>query len=133
MLNVFPQLLDFNFFAPTLLRLSAACFFLYLAYVHVQRRVEIGNTKFLIIGAAGVWVAWVLVIIEAAVSLGLLFGYYTQIAALLGVLIMIKHLVWAKKYPRVFPFCRTECVLLLIICLSLLLTGAGAFAFDLPL
>ncbi|HEY5383078.1 MAG TPA: hypothetical protein VIJ88_00800 [Candidatus Paceibacterota bacterium] len=133
MLNPLPQLLTFSFFAPTLLRITVACVFFYIAYIHTQRRKEIGATRFILVGAMGVWASWVLVVLEAGVALGLFLGYYTQIAALLGLLLCIKSFVWAKKYPRVFFLCRIEYILLFVICLSLLLTGAGAFAFDLPL
>jgi uncharacterized membrane protein YphA (DoxX/SURF4 family) len=133
MLNPFPQLLSFSFFAPTLLRVTAAGIFFYLAYMHAKRREEIGKTHFIIVGAMGVWAAWVLTILETAVGAGLFLGFWTQIAALLGLLLCLKGFVWAKKYPRVFFLCRTEYLLLFVICVSLLVTGAGAFAMDLPL
>jgi uncharacterized membrane protein YphA (DoxX/SURF4 family) len=133
MLNPFPQLLSLSFFAPTLLRITVACVFFYIAYVHAQRREEIGKTHFVIVGAMGTWVAWVMAVLEAAVGVGLFFGYWTQIAALVGLLLCLKGFVWTKKYPRVFFLCRIEYILLFVICLSLLITGAGAFAFDLPL
>ena len=132
MLNLFPNLLTYGFFAPTLLRLVAAGVFVYLTYVHLQRREEIGTTRFMLIGA-GAWTVWVLVFVEAIIAIGLFLGYYTQVAALLGLLMALKHFVWAKRYPRVFFLNRIDYVLLAVVCLSLLLTGAGALAMDLPL
>jgi uncharacterized membrane protein YphA (DoxX/SURF4 family) len=79
------------------------------------------------------WIIWLAVIVEAAVAAGLFFGYYTQIAALVGALTALKQIVWRGKYPSFFWLTRSAAFLLLIICLSLLLTGAGAFAFDIPL
>ncbi len=132
MINTFPQLLVFGFFAPTVLRLVAAGVLLYAAHYHFTHREHIARTRFPIVGA-GAWIVWVALTAEALVGLGLLFGYYTQIAALVGVIIALKQLVWGGRYPSFFFFPRSTSILLLIIMLSLLLTGAGAVALDLPL
>ncbi len=132
MLNTFPDLLSLGFFAPTLLRIAVALAFLFGAYMQYQRVDELSNIRFPIVGAGG-WIIWLSIVAHAAIGLMLLFGYYTQIAAILGALGSIKGLVYAKKYPRVFALCRIDYFFVLVICLSLLLSGAGAFAFDLPL
>ncbi len=132
MLNTFPQLLVFGFFAPTLLRLVAAGIFLYTAHYHFKHREQITHTRFPIVGARA-WVAWVALLVEALVGLGLLVGYYTQIAALVGAIIALKQLVWHSRYPGFFFFSRSTSLLLLVVMLSLLLTGAGAWAMDVPL
>jgi uncharacterized membrane protein YphA (DoxX/SURF4 family) len=132
MLNPFPDLLVFGFFAPTLLRFAVAAVLAYLAYTHFKNRQALGVLQFPVVGKAQ-RVVWLAIAVEAAVALGLFFGYYTQIFALLGALVMLKRVVWGKKYPTFFVLARGTALLLLVICLSLLLTGAGAFAFDLPL
>lgn len=132
MLNPFPSLLIFSFFAPTLLRIAIALVLLSVAYAHYKRRTEIATTKFPL-GISGMWIAWVMIIATALTAVALCIGYGVQWAALVGVAISLKGAVWAKRYPRVFPLCRLEYVLILIVCFSLLLTGAGALAFDLPL
>jgi uncharacterized membrane protein YphA (DoxX/SURF4 family) len=132
MLTPFPSLLIFSFTAPTLLRIAAALVFAYLAYRHYQNRAHIAHISFPIVGR-GEWVAWFAIIIEAGVALGLFFGYYTQYAALLGAIGALKQIIWRGKYPGFFWLTRSAAFLLLVICLSLLLTGAGAFAYDLPL
>ena len=53
--------------------------------------------------------------------------------ALLGALIALKSSVWGHRYPRYFVLSRVTSLLLLVVCISLLLSGAGALAFDLPL
>ena len=60
-------------------------------------------------------------------------GYYTQIAALLGAIGAFKAFLFTKRYPEIIPFSRSTYILLIAILLSLLLTGAGAIAFDLRL
>lgn len=132
LLNPFPQLLTYSFFAPTLLRVAVACVLAYLAYRHYQQRDEIGKTNFPIVGR-GMWVAWAAVIVEAGVALALFFGYHTQINAIVVALIALKHVVWGDKYPKFLMLDRTAALLLLVIAISLLMTGAGAQAFDLPL
>lgn len=132
MLNPFPELLVYSFFAPTIIRVAAALAFFYLATLHYKRREEIGRTHFVVVGAHG-WVVWVMIVFEAAVGLALLLGYYVQIAALLGALAALKSLIWKRRYPQAFPLSNVASFLLLVICLSLLLSGAGALAYDLPL
>lgn len=132
MLNPFPDLLIYSFFAPTLLRVLIGAVFLWSAYVQYQRRHELARVRFPVVGS-GSWIISFSVLVHAAIGAGLILGYYTQIAALLGALGALKGLVWAKKYPRVFPLCRIDYFFILAVCLSLLISGAGAFAFDLPL
>ena len=132
MLNPFPDLLVLGFFAPTIVRVAAAALFLYAGYIHWQKREAISNTAFPIVGKSPV-VAWVSVVFHLGVGAMLLFGYYTQIAALLGLVGSLKGLVLAKAYAGVFFYSRATYILLAAICFSLLLSGAGAFAFDLPL
>lgn len=131
-LTPFPQLLDFGIFAPTLLRVAVALVFVYLAYTHFRNREALGDIHFPLVGKAD-WVVWLAVLAEAAVALALFFGYYTQIAALVGLLAMLKHLIWQKKYPQFFVLARGTTLLMFVVLFSLLLTGAGAFAFDLRL
>jgi uncharacterized membrane protein YphA (DoxX/SURF4 family) len=130
-LNNFPALLTYRLYAPTLLRVAAGIIFAYLAYRHYQNREAIGRTSFPIVGR-GTWIAWVAIIIEAAVGGGLFFGYYTQVAALVGAIGALKQWIWRGKFPTLFWLTRSASFLLLMICLSLLLTGAGLVAFDIP-
>jgi hypothetical protein len=132
MLNPFPDLLNFSFFAPTLLRIGVALVFLYGAYVQHARLGELSQLR-LPLGLRGAWIIWLSIIAHGVIGVMLLVGYYTQVAALLAMLGGIKGVVYAKKYPRLFPLCRLEYAFVILISLALLLTGAGAFAYDLPL
>lgn len=132
MLNPFPELLFLGFFAPTLLRVAAAVLFFYYAYTHFHNKEALSRTRFPVFGA-GAWIIWFSIVVEVAVAAGLLFGYGTQLAALLGALIGLKGMVWAGKFPTYFVLSRGASFLLLVICLSLMVTGAGALAMDLPL
>jgi len=132
MLTPFPDLLMFGFFAPTILRFAAALIFAYLAYTHFHHKDAIARIKMPLLGG-GMWVAWAAITIEIIVAAALFFGYYTQYAALIGMLGAVKHFVWRNTYPTYFVLPRTTSFLLIVILASLLLTGAGALAFDLPL
>ena len=132
MLNTFPNLLVFGFFAPTLLRVAVACLFFYAAYSAYKHRDAAARLRFPIIGEAP-WAGGFTTLIYAVFGFMLFFGYYTQIAALFAGLTSIKGMLFCKRYPPLFPYPRSTYVLLLAICLSLLVSGAGAFAYDLPL
>lgn len=132
MLNSFPHLLVLGFFAPTLLRAAIACLFFYASYTAYKHRDAAAHLRFPLIGEAS-WAGGFTVLMYAVIGLMLLFGAYTQIAALLAGLTSIKGLLFCKRFGPLFPYPRSTYVLILVICLSLLVTGAGAMAFDLPL
>lgn len=132
MLNTFPQLLTYGFFAPTLLRAAAALVFLYMAYIVYQHRAQAAQTPLPIVGVQS-WAPGFTIAVYTAIGLMLLAGYYTQIGAILGAIAAFKELFWGKRLQMLFPLSRSTSFLLLVVCLSLLVTGAGALAFDLPL
>jgi uncharacterized membrane protein SirB2 len=120
-------------FVPLLLRLTAALSFFYIAYTQAKRRKEISELKIKIIGHVDQTMVLISALIIAATGLALFFGWYTQIAAIVGIIIALKHAVFAKKYPSAIPLCRGEYVYLIVILLTLLISGAGALAMDVPL
>ncbi|MBI2004637.1 hypothetical protein HYS79_00565 [Patescibacteria group bacterium] len=132
MLSDFPQLLAYGFFAPTLLRAAAAFVFFYLAYYHFKHKEQIAHTRFPVVGE-GVWIAWFAVAVEFSLAAALLLGWHTQVASAFGVVVAFKQLFWHGKYPGFFVFSRSTSFLLLAVCASLLVSGAGALAQDLPL
>lgn len=134
MLNPFPHLFVFSFFAPTLLRLAVACVFAYMAVRFFKTRVAFSKTALPIIGVPGVIPTYVLVVAYAIIAAMFFFGWYTQIAAIAGCIAMLKHAWFADGQHLTYsPRSRSTYVLAAIICLSLLVTGAGAYAMDLPL
>ena len=129
MLNPFSDLLALGFLAPTILRVAVGCLFLYAGYYHWTHRSTIGNISFPLIGR-GEWIASASALAHVAVGAMFVFGYYVQIAALLGALSALKGLIMVKKFEIVFPYSRSTYVLIIAISFSLLLSGAGLFAFD---
>lgn len=114
MLSLFPQLLFLSPFAAFLIRLALAVFFAYSAW----KRFPNENTLLKIFGG-----------VDAIIALALLIGFYTQLAALVGLVCTIAWLIKADWNP--YP--KSTAALALIMCLCLLVLGAGPFAFDLPL
>lgn len=114
MLSLFPQLLFLAPLGAFVIRIAAALTFGFIAYRHSHEASGLAK------GAA---------VLEAACAALLLVGMYTQVGALLGIGIWILHAAWRPL--RVLPV--SSMLLLFALCLSILVTGAGAFAFDLPL
>lgn len=132
MLNTFPHLLVLGFFAPTLLRVAVACALFYCAYHVYTHRAAPGHANFPVVGRAP-WASGFAMIAYGIFGLMLFFGYYTQIAAILTALSSIKGLVFRERYTSLFPFSASTYALILVISVSLIFSGAGAFAYDLPL
>lgn len=114
MLSLFPELLYLAPFSAFIIRITIGFMFALSAYRHVFIPTPIMR-------ALGV--------IEGISAVLLFVGGYTQAAALVG-FVTIAFTLYVSEY-RTFP--RSTLALLLIMCLSLLVTGAGPFAFDLPL
>ncbi|MCR4325201.1 MAG: hypothetical protein NUV59_00100 [Patescibacteria group bacterium] len=114
MLSALPQLLFLSPLAAALIRLAIAVVFGYMAWRHVRAP----ETLFRISGA-----------VEAVVGLALLLGAWTQPMALLGVVLVAGSLL----FPRARALPRSALALALVMCATLVMTGAGAFAVDLPL
>jgi len=134
MLNTFPSLLTYSFFAPTLLRIVAGFTLLYIGYSQAKNRKAIIQEIRQNIG----WhfdqtLIFIAVLVVFALGLALIVGWYTQIAAIIAILFFLKQMIVAKKYKAAAPLCRLDYFYLIVILLTLLVTGAGAFAFDLPL
>jgi uncharacterized membrane protein YphA (DoxX/SURF4 family) len=136
MLNTFPSLLVYGFYAPTLLRLGLVAVFIWLAWRTWQKRTAWRHATLPIIGSQS-WIPTLAVIAEVALGAMFFFGWHTQIAAVLGILAALKYFIYARWWPRAlevyFPISAGTAFLILVICVSLLLSGAGAVAYDLPL
>ena len=132
MLNPFPELLSLSFFAPTLLRIAAGGLLAYVAYTHWSERQELARIQYPIVGS-GTWIVWITLVWLVASSTLLFLGFYTQIAALMGALVSLKFFILRHHYPSFATLERPASLLLFIICLSLLVTGAGTYAFDIRL
>lgn len=116
MVSVFPDLLAFSFLAPFILRVFLGFYFLYFG----AKILKTSESVF-----SGVRTEHVLGGISLIGGTFVLIGLFTQPAA--GVLALI------SLYETKKPEHRVLYLLLFSMALSLLFSGAGFFAFDLPL
>ncbi len=130
MLNPFPiQFLALLAYA--ILRIIVAAILLYLGFSHIQHR-EVLKEQFSQF-RFGLVLVWYLGTLEIIVGMMFMFGFYTQIAALLSMLMAIKFMILKGRLASPLIPGRLFYLLLFGVSLSLFITGAGIFAFDLPI
>ncbi len=132
MLNIFPiQFLAL--FAHFILRLFVAGVVLYFGITHIKHRTEL--TKILSVPwwRFPVWNTVLLILTELVIATSLVLGIYTQIGALLLMILSLKMLMLRKRWQHSSIASSSTYVLLLGCGLSLFITGAGVLAFDLPI
>lgn len=133
MLAIFPQLLFLTPLAIALLRVVAGIFVFLIAWQTATRRTEMSVVHLPIIGCAPAWLIWVAACGFAVVGGLLIIGAWTQVAALLAALGSLKLAILSRIYPPYATLSTSTYILLFVISLALTVTGAGIFAFDLPL
>jgi putative oxidoreductase len=134
MLNPFPSLLIYSMLAPFILRLVAGFIMIDLGLLawKTERERWILSFKALRIPRPSIAVK-VLGAIEIIGGIMLLVGYYTQIAALVLAALTLAEAYLEYKDPAILKRNLVFYTMLFAITLSLLFSGAGAYAFDLPL
>ncbi len=133
MLNLFPGFLDYGFFAPLLLRLIVGLIFVAHGYPKLFGGFSQTAGFFESVGIkpAKFWV-FVVGVVEFFGGIALIVGFATQLAALLIAIDMLVA-IWKVKAKQGFVGGYEFDLTLLVAALSLVLTGAGAYAIDLPL
>jgi uncharacterized membrane protein YphA (DoxX/SURF4 family) len=135
MLNTFPELLNYSILAPTLLRFV-------LAFILITTGIEIIRpTKRALFAAyfstkefpLADFIPWKLGIAQIALGVFFFFGMFTQISALIAIYIFFSLFYIENRAERILPHTSAFYLVMIVISLSLLFTGAGAFAVDLPL
>mgnify|MGYP001558306607 CR=1 FL=1 len=114
MLSLFPELLFLGPFSALFIRLALGFVFGY-ATVHHFKSIDT--------------VVRVFAIVEGAVAVALVLGAWTQLAAVLGVCLVGAWFI----LPKLRAVALGTALLSLVLSFTLLLTGAGPVAFDLPL
>ncbi len=134
MLNPFPELLTYSLLAPFILRLVVGFVFINLGYLAFKGEKERWQISLSTLKIPSPKLA-VKIFGGLEIIGGVMFvlGLYTQIAALvLGLLVFAESYVEYKD-PAILKRNFVFYITILAIVLSLLLSGAGAFAIDLPL
>ena len=134
MLSIFPFLLSYQLAAPLILRLTLGVIFVDFGWAKLKKQKIEKVAFFETIGLKpGIAYVSTIALIEIAIGLLLITGFLTQIAALVAGIILIISVLLKKKYPGSFESSSCLLIVCLVITLSLLLTGPGFLAFDLPL
>ncbi|MDP3996600.1 MAG: hypothetical protein Q8P86_02830 [bacterium] len=121
MLNTFPDLLTYGFFAPTILRLTVGAWFIYEGF---QLFREESEERRLLQGFIAT--------LQVAGGILLFVGFFTQVTALTLAVITASNIFMGREDMKEREK-RIVRLLALSILVSLILTGAGNLAFDLPL
>jgi len=119
-LSVFPSLLAWSQISPLLIRLALGAVFIYWAYQPLFGKNNNSQKK-------------TLAVIEAIIGILLVIGLWSQVAALAATIELILC-SYKKITEKAFLTNGVNYYLiLLVLALSLLVTGAGFFSIDLPL
>lgn len=134
MLSIFPYLFSYALAVPLAFRLVLGALFIFFAYRNISDR---GQKKSEVLEGfklkPGHLCLWILALLEAAGGVLLLFGLFTQAAAL-GLSVMLVLAAVAKhKDKNSLGLPLGVILLLLLIALSLLFLGSGFYAIDRPL
>ncbi len=133
MLSIFPQLLDLQFFGPLFLRLILGAIFIVHGYPKLFKNFA-GTVQFfesIGIRPAKFWVVAV-GLTEFVGGIFLIAGFLVQLVALAAIVDMAVA-IWKVGRKRGFVGGYEFELSLLVIALSLLVLGPGAYAIDFPL
>jgi|SRR3989344_3207120 len=134
MLNPFPFLLTFSQIGPFIIRVTLGFLFAAAGARKLSQRCYDFEELFssFDLPKPNIWIKF-LGLIEFAGGIAMLAGFGTQIASIVLAVITLLFFVIKYRRPEMLPPSPAYYVLIFAMSLSLLVTGAGAFAFDLPL
>jgi uncharacterized membrane protein YphA (DoxX/SURF4 family) len=116
--TLFPELLFLGpFFAPALIRIALACIFLFFAWSWYKEKRSDASSR-------------IRLVLFTLSGVLLFLGFATQLAALLAFLLAIDAFFFKTDRKPLIP--KLALILIAVMALSLIVTGAGAFAIDLP-
>lgn len=135
MLNTFPELLNYSLLSPTLLRLVLA-FVLITIGVDMIRPAK--RALFVAYFSSKEYplanfLPWKFGIAQIVLGTFFVLGAFTQISALISLYILFSLFYIENRAEKILPHTSTFYLVMIVIAISLLFTGAGAFAVDLPL
>ncbi|OHA17230.1 MAG: hypothetical protein A3C79_02820 [Candidatus Taylorbacteria bacterium RIFCSPHIGHO2_02_FULL_45_28] len=120
--SLFPYLFTYEQIAPLILRLILGITLAYFGYKKMRQRGKSSGSNSTIYGA-----------VEILVALFLIIGLFTQLAALINVIILVIKIGYKIRDRAFLTDGINYYLLLLIIAIAVIFLGSGWFAFDLPL
>lgn len=134
MLNTFPTLLSFGLIAPLILRVTLGLVLIGIGILTIsQKRLSFIEYFKLHNFPLPLILPWVFGIVEIIVGIFLIVGLSTQIAAIISVFLLLNLYSFETNNDNILPYSSSLYLILSIVALSLLFSGAGFFALDLPL
>ncbi len=132
MLNPFPiQFLAL--FAYTILRVCVGVILVCLGFSHIRDRHSLKESFSFRFFPYGLFSIWYMAVVELIIGTMFILGLYTQIAALISIILAIKCFIFNRRFVSPTIPGRLFYILLFAVSFSLFITGAGFFAFDLPI
>lgn len=122
MLSMIPSLLTYQQAGPLVIRLVLGITLLEFGWRKVRGKGDSSGSNSAVYGG-----------IEMFISIFLIIGLFTQIAALLNIIILIIKLGFKARQGLLLSDGINYYILLLAMAVSLMFTGPGFYAFDLPL
>jgi uncharacterized membrane protein YphA (DoxX/SURF4 family) len=120
MLSIFPSLYTYGLVAPLIIRMALAAAFGWIGSANAKSKSPGG--KFHILG-----------VIEMFLALFIFIGLFTQLMALFIAIILAVKLAYKVKQGAFLSNGVNYYLILLVMAVSLMFSGAGWLAFDLPL
>ena len=134
MLNPFPELLNYSLLAPFILRVVIGIIFLDLGALKFKSEKQRWIASFETLGLRpATFFVPLYGLLQVVGGLMLLAGLWTQVAALAFVIFTGAELYIEWSAREVLKRDMVFYLLIFVVSLSLLITGAGAYAFDIPL
>ncbi len=134
MLNPFPTLLVFGLLAPFILRTIVGIIFLDLGILAFKGEKERWLSSFTALGIKNpLLILKIVGSLEIVGGLMLIAGFYTQVASIVLSILIFAELYIEYRDPNILKRNLVFYILILSITFSLILSGAGAFAVDIPL
>jgi uncharacterized membrane protein YphA (DoxX/SURF4 family) len=132
MLSIFPDLLIYSSLGIALIRIMLGFLGVYLAFKILSKKdlviqfVESLKFPFAFIAP------WILIVLFLITGGSMILGLYTQVACIVLAYLFLKLLVIDLWSNRIIGFDFIVYIVFILISLSFLFLGAGAFAIDLP-
>lgn len=121
-LSIFPVLLSYQQLAPFIIRVVLGITLAYFGYHKILGGGQSSGSNSKTYG-----------MVEIIIALFLVVGFWTQLAALLNAIILIIKLGFKIKEKKFLTDGVNYYILLLVMAISLIFTGAGFLAIDYPL
>jgi uncharacterized membrane protein YphA (DoxX/SURF4 family) len=119
-LSVFPYLLSYQQLSPVLIRLALGAVFVFWAYQGLRKSGSSNAFK-------------TMSVVEGIIGILLVIGLWTQVATLIAAIGLAVSLIQKIRTKSFLTGGVNYTLILLVLAISLLVTGPGWWAFDYPL